>query len=71
MTINASRGGAPMKYQLLKLADRCEAISRRTSDLVTARELRELAAEIRQMSSEVEGQPAGPVGDPPSRPRKI
>jgi hypothetical protein len=56
--MNASHGGAVMKYQLLKVVDRCEAISRRTADLTTARELRELAGEIRQMSHEAGGGPA-------------
>jgi hypothetical protein len=52
-----------MKDTLLRLAARCDAISRRTADLATARELRELAEEVRRMAAE-----AGPFPWPPRRP---
>jgi hypothetical protein len=42
---------------------RREGIARRTSDLATARELRELASEIRQMSGEADGRPADRARD--------
>ena len=61
VAMDASHGDAVMNAQLLKFADRCEGISRRTTDLATARELRELADEIRQMSNEVEGSATLPI----------
>jgi hypothetical protein len=50
-----------MKDLLLKIAARCEVISRRTEDLTTARELREFAEDIRQMAEKL------PAPDPASR----
>jgi hypothetical protein len=52
-----------MKDMLLKLAARCDAMSRRTADLATARELRELADEVRRMADQ-----AGPLAWPPRLP---
>jgi hypothetical protein len=44
--------GREMKDKLLRVAARCDAISRRTADLTTARELRELAEEVRRMAEQ-------------------
>ena len=53
-----------MKDMLLQIAARCDAISRRTADLTTARELRELADEVRRMA-----ELAGAAAWPPRLPR--
>jgi hypothetical protein len=50
-----------MKEQLLAIAARCEAISRRSTDLTTAQELRDLAADLRRSAS----QPVQVDDDPP------